>query len=106
MSAELLLALSIGLALGAGAGWLLRDRRRSGGGDASATDIRSEVEALASDLACLKTLREADAADQKAGRDAEADALDRLEETVRNAQSRLKSLEQSLRSEGDPKQER
>lgn len=101
MSAEFLLALSIGLALGAGAGWLLRGRRRSGEG----AGIRSEVEALASDLARLKTLREADAADQKAGRDAEAEALDRLEETVRNAQSRLKSLEQSLRSEGDPKQE-
>ena len=58
MSAEFLLALSIGLALGAGAGWLLRGRRRSGEG----ADIRSEVEALASDLARLKTLREADAA--------------------------------------------
>lgn len=98
MSAELWIALGVGVALGAGAGWLLRGR-----GAASGARITPTLAALESELADLKARLEAEASARKADGDADAETLDRLEEVIKTAESRLKSLEQSLQPENNSK---
>ena len=103
MSAEWWIALGIGLAIGAGAGWLLRGRKTTpvvGGADAAPT-----LAALESELADVKARLEAEATAQKDHGDADAETLDRLEAIIKTAESRLKSLEQSLPPEDRPKQD-
>ena len=100
MSAELWIALGVGLAIGAGAGWLLRGRKTATGAEVAPT-----LAALESELAEVKTRLEAEAAAQKTHGDADADTLDRLEEIIKSAESRLKSLEQSLPPEDRSKQD-
>ena len=103
MSAELWIALGIGLAIGAGAGWLLRGRKTAlvvGRADAAST-----LAVLEGELADMKTRLEAEATAQKAHGDTDAETLERLEAIIKNAESRLKSLEQSLPPEDRPKQD-
>ena len=100
MSAEWWIALGIGLAIGAGAGWLLRGRKTPAGADAAPT-----LAALESELADVKARLEAEATAQKDHGDADAETLERLEAIIKTAESRLKSLEQSLPPEDRPKQD-
>ena len=103
MSAEWWIALGIGLAVGAGAGWLLRGRKTTpvvGGAEAAPT-----LAALESELADVKARLEAEATAQKDHGYADAETLERLEAIIKSAESRLKSLEQSLPPEDRPKQD-
>lgn len=105
MSAELWIALGVGVALGAGAGWLLRGPMMRGRKAAPGAEIAPTLAALENELAELKTRLDAEATAQEADGDADAAALARLEEIIKSAESRLKSLEQSLPPEDRPKQE-
>ena len=100
MSAEWWIALGIGLAIGVGAGWLLRGRKTATG-----AQIAPTLAALESELADVKTRLEAEATAQKDHEDADAETLERLEAIIKSAESRLKSLEQSLPPEDHPKQD-
>lgn len=91
MFMDCLAGLVIGLLIGGVWGWFLRRRRK-------ATDSNKQLETslgeLEVELGKLKALSEERVSDQGA----EAEALARLETVVKNADNRLKMLEQSLQS--------
>lgn len=91
---DCLLGLAIGLLIGGGLGWYWRFRRKT---PASNEQLETSLGELEAELAKLKTLSQEYSSDNSP----ETEALARLETVVKNADNRLKMLEQSLQSSED-----
>lgn len=94
MVAELLLGLAVGLLVGAIFGWFMRRPSAT----AMNKELDSHYDKLETELEKLKALTDADGAP-------DADAFNRLQAVLRNADSRLKMLEQSLEVDLDSKKD-
>lgn len=91
---DCLAGLIIGLLIGGAWGWFLRRRTKAPGTNKQLETSLGELEV---ELAKLKVLSEAHTSDKGA----ETEALARLETVVKNADNRLKMLEQALQSSED-----